>query len=336
MSGEAQNAGLTPQLEFWMKLESIFMPHTRQQRDSAILEKDVRFVHYTSAEAALSIIRSKRISMRNAVCMADYAEVQHGFEILRRFFADNHKMNAFVGALDECVPGVAMEAINLFNQWWNPGPHSIPLNTYISSISEHDDKEDFRRRLSMWRAFGGNTGRVAIVLKIPKFSGAVTALDIIFSPVVYFTENEAHDVMNKVIANILNNGEFLRSVDRPIILNNIFNMLLVGATCLKHEGFHEEREWRAIYSPKIRPSNLIECSTEVIAGIPQLVYKMPLDETVAPALADVDTSRIFDRLIIGPSLYPWPIYEAFITELTKAGVPNAESKVWISNIPIRC
>jgi len=335
MNDEGQNSGLPPEIELGIRLESIFMPHAREQRDEAIFKKDVRFVHYTSAEAALSIIRTKRIWMRNAVCMADYSEVKHGFEILRRYFSEKSKLNAFIGALDDSIPGVALEAIQLFNQWWNPGPHSIPLNTYISSISEHDDKENLHGRLSMWRAFGGSTGRVAIVLKLPKFSGATAALNIIFSPVAYLAENEAHAVMDKVVANISKNRDFLHSVERPIILNTIFNMLLVGATCLKHEGFHEEREWRAIYSPKLRPSNLMECSTELISGIPQRVYKLPLDETVAPALIDLDTSRLFDRLIIGPSPYPWPMYEAFVAELTEAGVPNAENRVWISNIPIR-
>ncbi len=75
--------------------------------------------------------------------------------------------------------------------------------------------------------------------------------------------------------------------------------------------------------------------TEVIAGVPQLVYKLPLDATVDPVLADLDFSRLFDRLIIGPSSYPWPIYEAFTKALTDSGIPDAGERVWNSAIPLR-
>jgi len=327
--------GLSPEIEFWIKMESIFMPYARRHRDAA-LKNGIRFVHYTSAEAALSIIRSKRVWMRNAVCMADYREIQHGFDILSGFFSDKSKLDSFVSALDMRAPGVALKAMNLFYEWWKPGPHSIPLNTYIASISEHDDDEDFLGRLSMWRAFGGNaTTRVAFVFKLPGFTEAGDALKVLFSPVAYLTEEQAQGVIAEVVRNIGQNCDFLKSVDSQIVLNTVFNMLLAGVTCLKHRGFHEEREWRAIYSPKLRPSDLMESSTEVVSGVPQRVYKLPLDEKASPTLVDLDLSRLFDRLIIGPSPYPWPIYDSFTTELEKAGVKDSHDRVWISNIPIR-
>ncbi len=112
-------------------------------------------------------------------------------------------------------------------------------------------------------------------------------------------------------------------------------MLVAGVTCLKHEGFREEREWRAIYSPKRNPSQLMESSTEVLAGIPQVVYKVPLDEKIAPELADLDLARVFDRLIIGPTQFAPAMYEAFVAALKKIGVADPEKRVVASNIPIR-
>ena len=124
-----------------MRLESIFMPRAREQRDELFGNEprgnDPRFVHYTSAENALSIIRTKRLWMRNTTCMSDYREVQHGFDILAKFFSDKPRLDAFCKALGVCAPGVALEAVNLFNQWWN----NICFNTYIASISEHDSKK---------------------------------------------------------------------------------------------------------------------------------------------------------------------------------------------------
>jgi hypothetical protein len=127
----------------------------------------------------------------------------------------------------------------------------------------------------------------------------------------------------------------LKSVDRQTVVGAVFTMLLAGVTCLKHEGFAEEREWRAIYSPRRLPSPLVESSTEVVNGIPQIVHKIPLDAGVSPVLAELDLSRMFDRLIIGPSQYPLAMYEAFTQVLKAAGVADAEHRVLISGIPIR-
>jgi DUF2971 family protein len=338
MTNQTEIPGITAnQLELALRLESIFMPQARRQRFQAGFGDDLgqeatRFVHYTSAEAALSIITSKRMWMRNTTCMADYREVQHGLAIIRNFFAEKANTESFLTALDACYPGIAQQALDIFKA----SGSTFYLSTYITSVSEHDKKEDRHGRLSMWRAFGGsNAARVAIVFRVPRFSGGTIALKIMFSPVAYLTEPEAHNVMHEVIQNISQSCDFLRSVDRQIILNTIFYMFLYTAVCLKHEGFREEREWRVIYSPTFNASPMIEASIEIVGGVPQLVYELPLDESVSPSLGDLDLSKMFDRLIIGPSSYPWVMYEAFVDALTKAGCPEAGNRVIISDIPIR-
>lgn len=324
---------MTPeQYELVIRLESIFMPNARARRDALYNKQDrAKFVHYTSAEAALNIIKTKRIWMRNTTCMSDFREVNHGYDLLRDFFSDKVNQANFVSALDACSSNIGQEAFNLFDQWWA----DIQRNSYIAAISEHDDKEDQHGRLSMWRAFGGNSARVAIVFSIPWFSGASAALNVMFSPVAYLRKEEVYAEINSVINNVKSNREFLSSVDRSMLLAQVFNMLVAGVTCLKHEGFGEELEWRVLYGPKRWPSSLIEHETEIIGGIPQIVYKLPLDVTVSDSLAELDFSRIFDRLIVGPSQYPLAQYDAFVDALTNANVTDAEKRVFISGIPIR-
>jgi hypothetical protein len=106
-----------------------FKEQTGKPLDAASDEDRLRFVHYTSAEAALSIINSKRIWMRNASCMSDYREVQHGFDILQKYFADKDRSARFSAALDACAPGVAQEAIKLFDR--GPIPKSVHASTPI-------------------------------------------------------------------------------------------------------------------------------------------------------------------------------------------------------------
>jgi hypothetical protein len=322
------------QRKLYIKLEEVFMPHARVQRNKFYksgTKSIARFVHYTSAEAALKIITSKRFWMRNTNCMADYREVRHGFELFSNLFADQDIVTRFKNTLDSCMEGISDEAFNLFNSWWQ----SINVGTFIASISEHDDSEDSHGRLSMWRAFGGTTARVAIVFNIPWVSPGADLLDIRFSPVAYLNKTETRQMFNQIIVNIQQNREFLKTVQRKDILNIIFNMLLLGVTCFKHEGFREEREWRIVHCPAINHSRLIEFSTEIVAGVPQHVYKLPLDASVHPILADIELSKIFDRLIIGPSPYPIAMHQAFSVALSKAGVELADTKVFTSDIPIR-
>ncbi|MGD0236663.1 MAG: hypothetical protein ABSC55_19250, partial [Syntrophorhabdales bacterium] len=171
-------------LDTRIRLEDIFMPEIRKHRhetyhnEQGATKESARFVHYTTAEAALNIIRTKRLWMRNTTCMTDYREVQHGFEILLSIF-DKPKTEAFAAVLDKSAPGAAIQAIKLFNERLN----IIRVETYIASVSEHDDEEDLHGRLSMWRAFGASTPRVAIVIKVPwGVSPGAEALRIIFSP----------------------------------------------------------------------------------------------------------------------------------------------------------
>jgi hypothetical protein len=160
-------------------------------------------------------------------------------------------------------------------------------------------------------------------------------LNVIFSPVAYLSEADALALLSRVIANVKAESAYLRTIEHNYIVQSIFAMLFSSGVCVKHEGFREEREWRAIYAPKRLPSAMMESSTEVVAGVPQPVYKIPLDASVSPSVAHLDISRLFDRLIIGPSSYPWMMYEAFVTALKEADIERPENLVWASDIPIR-
>lgn len=319
-------------IEQFARLESIFLPESWARRNVMYPdERPARFVHYTSADAALNIIRAKRLWMRSTTCMADYREVQHGFDMLNSFFSEKGSKDLFAAMLNDCAPNISDEAIGIFNQWWS----DIQWGTFIASVSEHDVSEDIHGRLSMWRAFGGGAARVALVVNVPAVTDASDALKLSFNPVVYSSAEDVRKEMFTVINNVQANSDYLRSVERPILLQWLVNMLMTGVTCLKHEGFREEREWRLLYSPKIAPSPLIEQVVESIAGVPQTICKLPLDSTVSPALSDLDFSRTFERLIIGPSPYPWAMYQAFVQTLKAVGVHDAEGRVYTSGIPIR-
>jgi hypothetical protein len=259
--------------------------------------------------------------------MADYSEVQHGFASLK----SEEGLKILVQSMDQSLAGAGSEALQLFDSWW----HDTQFGTFITSISEHDQSEDAHGRLSMWRAFGGATARVAFVLKIPLNATVGEILRVFISPVAYSRTGELTAEFARVSDSIRNNLDFLNGIERPSLIGSIFYLLVNHVVCTKHEGFHEEREWRIVYNPKRVPSEVMVSSVEVIGGVPQIVYKLPLAGGPPTLLDEISIPNILDRVIVGPSAYPWAMFEAFVSALSAAGVADAASKVFVSGIPLR-
>src|SRR5260370_11774677 len=188
----------------------------------------------------------------------------------------------------------------------------------------------------MWRAFGsGATARVALVIKLNLRHNANIPLQLILNPVGYFTDQELKNELDAVVSNIRAERDFLRGLKRELFVTSVFHMHVAHVVCLKHEGFHEEREWRIIYSPRRAPSPFIEAAIEVVSGTPQLGYKIPLDNNSSAGISGIALDDLFDRIIIGPSQFPWAMYEAFVAALDAAGIKDAGNRVLASQLPVR-
>src|SRR5258708_32199080 len=114
------------------RLMSILYPYALRKRKETV-DRNGRFVHYTSAANAISIIRNKCMWMRNTTCMSDYREVHHGYDALRKYFGEGGNREAFLAAVNGCVAGIGEETIAQFDQ----SRQNTQLQTYITSISEH-------------------------------------------------------------------------------------------------------------------------------------------------------------------------------------------------------
>jgi hypothetical protein len=79
----------------------------------------------------------------------------------------------------------------------------IRANTYIASVSEHDQaKENILGRLSMWRAFGqAATARAAIVMNVPD-PFAAEGLHLTLLPVEYTEYGEVEVRLEHAIREI--------------------------------------------------------------------------------------------------------------------------------------
>jgi hypothetical protein len=312
-----------------LRFHELFLPSAFAKR--AALPANRRFVHYTSAENAISIIKSKRLWMRNARVMNDYRELQEGHDTINKLFKEADRRTRFAAALDSCYPGMTAETFARFDEWWR----NLNMDTYITSISEHDPSEDRHGRLSMWRAYGGASSKIALVLKMPD-PFAATPLHVNFMPALYWTEEEFGSEIDRVISNVTNNKDFLPSYTRAEAINAVALSLIILVISVKHVAFSEEKEWRLAHLPSIVPSSFLEKTVETINGIPQIVHKIPLVNNDAEGITQVSIYEVLKKVIIGPSPYPRTMYDAFIELFKAEGFPPALCPIVdASSVPLR-
>ena len=75
--------------------------------------------------------------------------------------------------------------------------------------------------------------------------------------------------------------------------------------CTKHPGFHEEKEWQVIYSPKFERSEYLKDDLQVIRGTPQPIVEIPLKNIPQEGFFGAAIPEILDRIIIGPQNTLW-------------------------------
>lgn len=305
----------------------IFHPYAFRKVVDA-LAQGTRFVHYTSADAAMGVFQYQEVWMRKSSCMNDFMEIEHGFECLNAAYKNLHGI--FKDTLDGMFPGFCGKLEAKFNGWL---PH-FRADTYIACISEHNDDEDTVGRLSMWRAYGGATG-VAIVMNGSPFLSSSDALKVYTSPVAYLNKNDFEKEFGTLLLEISNNRDWLITQGEDFIFNRIFETFRFAILCTKHPGFHEEKEWRIIYTPTYNRSDRLIPDIQSIRGAPQPICKIPLKDIPEEELMGIEIPNFVDRVIIGPTQYPMAIREAFVTLLKEAGMQDAPNRVFVSDIPLR-
>ncbi|MDI4236792.1 DUF2971 domain-containing protein [Bradyrhizobium sp. Arg237L] len=290
--------------------------------------RNQRFVYYTSADTAMRILRNGEIWMRKSHLMNDYREVEHGFDGLNESYKKNKQRMQAV--FDGMFPGFCERLEAIFNSWL---PH-FRMDSYITCLSEHDPSEDQHGRLSMWRAYGGGAG-VALVVNGGPLLRPSNALRANTSPVAYFHNGQVEDALAQILSNVEDNRDFLQSLGDQQVQANMFAALRYAILCTKHPGFHEEREWRVIYSPRFARSERITSSIESINGIPQSICRLPLRDFPEEGLYGLAPSDFVERVIIGPTKFPAGIYDAFAVLLADVGIPNPEQRIIFSAVPLR-
>ncbi len=308
------------------------------------------FVHYTTTEAALSIINNKEIWLRNSGVMNDYSEMAHGERCLRYCLFENADMvRRSKEVLDRLGEGLHDRIAQYFVA-------SAPMRrafTYLISISEHGspqiapgvvDEESVFGRLSMWRAYGSRGG-VALIFRQDPLMDPSGALDVYASPVFYGNPDAFAVEYDRMLARILWNIEQLKQVDPELVAENLERCIHFASLTCKHPGFAEEREWRITYSadPKsehlddkeFNASSKIRREFRTINELPQRIYKIPFVDYPDEGVTGATLPAVLKQLVVGPTQYPIIVLDALHVAMRRAGFADEQIRISASQIPLR-
>lgn len=319
--------------ELQTKLARLFMPHAMDRRD-AVDAANTKFVHYTSAFAATQIIKNKEVWLRNALVMNDYSEVQHGEMCLAESWKDEEAGGRLRKLLGELPGDVADRLIETFFS------HSTErkLQSFLMSFSEHGNPvtaEEKYGRLSMWRAYGGDTN-VALVFNNSPFRSEDAQLQAFSSPVLYADRDGFKEKFVGLVKGLEAEFDLLNKIGPDEVFRQLYWAFHMASLSTKHPGFSEEREWRVIYSPTLfGRSPIMKEDIETIGGVPQKVVKLPLKADAATGYSGFAIKELLEEIIVGPTETSWPIYESLAMLLEKSGVEDAWDRVRRSDIPLR-
>lgn len=299
------------------------------RRKLEIGQSNQRFVHYTSAEVACSILREREVWMRRPQVMNDFQEIEWGWNCL--IYAWNQGLGGRLKtALDGIFPGSGERIIGHFEQLLP----AVRTQTYITCVSEHDDAEDQIGRLSMWRAYGGHAG-VALVLNTTAFTSVSDVFNAYSHPVWYHSRPQVAERVQNVLSQMAENESFLRAQGEEFVHGYVSDFLTSVILCTKHPGFREEREWRIIHNSHPERNPNLRYFSQIVRGIPQQVVAIPLMNFPDQGLVGAAIPELINRVIIGPNEYAWESRAVLIDLLGGAGVENAGDRVWVSDIPVR-
>lgn len=291
-----------------------------------LVEDNRRFAYYTSADTALKILKNRKLWFRNATVMNDFLEVTYGLDLILDAF-ESQTGSKFIDAVESVSPGTMKKVRELFQGWMN----DWKFETYLACVSLHQESEDHIGRLSMWRAYGDT----ALVINNTPMLKGTNDLGVFSLPVQYLSQKDYSERLDGIANAIDCNRDFLALLGQENLIQNIHSMLFETAIATKHPGFKEEQEWRLYYRPNEQKSPVMDSQVEIVAGVPQLIYTLPLENDEQNGLVGADIHELLDQIIIGPTEYPYVREQAFKMVLSQTNVAELSSKVFTSDIPIR-
>jgi len=309
-------------------IRSIFFPSFARRRDDAIDHRH-RFAYYTTAATASLILSKQELWLRSTGVMNDHSEVEHGAESVFRSLSTDVG-EKFLSTIEACHPGASKSVTDRLRDWLP----AILGDTFISCLSEHGAEDDQYGRLSMWRAYGGDTG-VAIVFKQEPFLSSQINIGAYTYPVIYGNATSVLCEIHEITNNISVNKSIVSALPESQFVEFLFQSLRACAIATKHKAFLEEKEWRIVACPSLFTSPYLTQEVRSIGAVSQLVQVLDIGAAAKGGIRALEPNNLIDRILIGPTQYQHVLHRSMVEDLRRVGVQNPHEKVHITDVPLR-
>jgi hypothetical protein len=308
------------------------------QEQLANVQASDRFVHYTSAETAMNILKGagdgrRYIWLRNASEMNDFSEIQWGKYCFNEAVIKTPEVDKRLGQLINQVDPdmrfkLALEMSTGFEQ--------MQANTHLVSLARHDENLAKTGLLSMWRAYGGPEN-VCLVFNSAAFMGKQKSYELVLSPVLYANPSDYQAHFSAMLDRLEERIDILKHAKSDFLLFNLKRAIDFSILSTKHPAFREENEWRVIHYPNpFKDRDDPPCDIVCINGKVQKIYKIPMENRAEEGgLANSAPNELIDRIIVGPTQNYELVRAAFIKLMGDAGIESPEARVEFSAIPLR-
>ncbi|MDA9506297.1 hypothetical protein XI09_16990 [Bradyrhizobium sp. CCBAU 11386] len=297
----------------------------------------ILLTHYTSVQVVEQILRNDEIWFANPLYMNDLEELRLGLLIGNQVFPE----------FAERVGGTTDRAtllINAYNHYFAHLTTEAALDTYIFCLSEHP-VGNTDGRLSMWREYGSKGNGAALVINTQKLH-YLSHSPLLLAKVSYKSGVEREQALRSGLdswakitqaANLPNDHLYLAALEA-------FGFVKSLALVTKHNGFDEEREWRAVYVPERDPLGYLKPCLDYFVGPrgvePKLKYKFgttydPESTKSGPPLTTGTLVDILELVLLGPSVSSPLAKASFIRMLERNGKSAFRDRVFSSTIPLR-
>ncbi len=288
--------------------------------------------HYTSIENIENILRTDEIWFSNPLNMNDYEELRYVVLEAHKMFYENDNLQIAIN--DQKKYGTFQ---SYFESFFDKFSNQHCLDVYAFCFSEFAEA-DVNGLLSMWRGYGGNGKGAALVIDTSKLEPKEDS-PFIIAKVTYLSKesrlNWIESVLNKLAEVIESN-----KLDDEGLYNAtyyLFERIKIFALFTKHDGFQEEKEWRAVYLNERNEDIEIKKMlgyTKTSRGLePKLKFKFKSLPSITTG--EFSISSLTYKIILGPTFSSPMAKSTFEKMLSLVGKPELINRISVSDIPFR-
>lgn len=289
--------------------------------------------HYTSVAVLDAMMGNNEIWFSNPLYMNDLEELRFGMVEGANAFRTSQELKA--AFRDDNAFNTMMD---YFNNLFVAFETKYAFDTYVMCLAKHAP-ENNDGLLSMWRGYGAGGSGVAIVFDTTKIALSESS-PFIIGAVKYGTREDRLEWIAakiKCLTEIIAGTEF-NDEELFYIAYYWIERLKIFAIFTKHNGFHEEQEWRIVYMSERDKDEKLKIMlgyaiTPRGAVEPKLKFQVkPLEGLFGENLS---LENIVDRIILGPTTSTMLAETAIKRMLSHKGKDGLAEKIVASSIPFR-